>query len=132
MQTQGESSSCNYSTAFFFITFIQLLTFFFHFYIESIYILKMINPAIVAYGVALMRDADPQTPEMCLSCVRHDGTALRWVKVQIPEICLAAVKQNGGALAYVKNKTPEICMAAIAQDQDAAMFVLNSTAHLPK
>ena len=63
-----------------------------------------------------------QTIDMCMTAVKEDGIALKYVKKQTPEICMAAVKQNGLALQYVKDKTPEICREAIANNPEAEKY----------
>ena len=62
-----------------------------------------------------------KTPELCLTAVKQDGTALNSIPPdrKTPELCLAAVRQNGIALQYVQQTMPnynEICLAAVRQN----------------
>lgn len=66
-----------------------------------------------------LREAEEQTPEICLAAVQQDGLALEFIKEQTPKICLAAVKEGGLALKYVKKQTPEICLAAVKENEAA-------------
>lgn len=66
-----------------------------------------------------------QTNELCMTAVKQNGWALRYVEEQTPEICLEAVKKNGLALKYVEDRTTEICMEAVKQNKDALKYVAN-------
>ncbi len=61
-----------------------------------------------------------------LEAVQMDGSALKNIRqeLQTPEICLTAVKQNGMALKYVKEQTIEICLAAVKKNSYALRYVM--------
>jgi hypothetical protein len=88
------------------------------------YIVNIIIKLSHTYIFGLIKE---QTPEICLSAVKHNGYVLEHIKNQTPEICLAAVQKEGYALEYVKNRTPEICLAAVQNNTSALQFVENQT-----
>lgn len=90
---------------------------------------KIGNPQYVrllAYSPCLLPHIKNQTRKLCLTEVKANGLALRFVGKenfdgckpieQTEEICIAAVKQNGYALTFVHKQTKKICCAAVAQD----------------
>ena len=82
--------------------------------------------AVKRDGYAL-RFVENQTSEICLEAVKRTGNALKWVKNQTQEMCLQAVKRNGYALKCVKEQTPEICLQAVKQNGFAIAFVIDQT-----
>lgn len=69
-----------------------------------------------------------------LEAVQMDGSALKNIRqeLQTPEICLTAVKQNGMALKYVKEQTIEICLAAAVKKNSYALRYVMLCIKLPK
>ena len=62
--------------------------------------------------------------EFWIKLLRHDGTALEYVKKQTKEICEIAVK-NGAALRYVRDqfKTEELCASAVKYNSFELKYV---------
>ena len=82
--------------------------------------------AVKRDGYAL-RFVENQTSEICLEAVKRTGNALKWVKNQTQEICLTAVNQYGYALQYVKEQTHEMCLEAVKQYGYAFDYVKEQT-----
>ena len=64
-----------------------------------------------------------QTEEINLAAVKKDGRVLKYVLEQTEKINLAAVKTNGYALEYVLEQTPQICLAAVKNSGCALQYV---------
>lgn len=73
-----------------------------------------------------------QTHDLCLSAIKQNILAFKFVKVQTHDICYEAVKINGTILCYVNDifQTHELCLAAIKQDACVLKFVKNQTEEL--
>ena len=57
-----------------------------------------------------------QTYDMCLSAVKRNGLALKFVNDMTLEICIAAIKQNFIALNYIDSVTAKIICDYIPDD----------------
>ena len=59
----------------------------------------------------------------CVTALKQNGRALKYVKDQSPVLSMEAVKQNGIALEYVKDQFPELLMEAVKQNGHAIQYV---------
>ena len=65
--------------------------------------------------------------DYCLSSVKSDGYALKYVKEQTEEICLEAVRRIGYAIEYIKEQSPEIVYYALEQNPDLDPDIIKIT-----
>ena len=83
------------------------------------------NLALVKDNGMAIKHIKEQSYELCLTAVRQDGYALKYVQNEFKtyDLCLAAVQQDGMALEFVLVQNKEICLAAVRRDTQALKFV---------